>query len=85
MVGATVVVVIRSGLVGALVAVSAATAICGDAARWTYPTSMPRWPLRGDQAADNPATIFLMRTVTPSPDRRRAATALVCRSGFSVI
>jgi hypothetical protein len=74
-VGATVVVGSTVDWVGALVAVSAATAICGDADELDVPDEHAATPATAI-TADNPTTIFLMRTSTPSPNRRRAATVL---------
>jgi hypothetical protein len=57
------------------VAVSAATAICGKADELDVPDEHAAMAATAI-TADNPTTIFLIRTSTPSPNRRRAATVL---------
>jgi hypothetical protein len=74
-VGATVVVGSTVDLAGALVAVSAATAICGDADELDVPDEHAAMAATAI-TADSPTTILLMRTSTPSPNRRRSATVL---------
>ncbi|HEX5402000.1 MAG TPA: hypothetical protein VFX16_06825 [Pseudonocardiaceae bacterium] len=63
-VGATVVVGSTVDFAGALVPVSAATAICGDADESDGPDEHAAMAPTAI-TADNPTTIFLMRTSTP--------------------